>query len=50
MPKAPIAFADGSAGEYRFSELLGPRDELILENGIGAPVFSTWEGIRGRDR
>jgi type II secretory pathway pseudopilin PulG len=50
QPKGAVSFADGSAAELSWPELLGERDDLYLENGIGGPVFSTWYGIRGRDR
>jgi prepilin-type N-terminal cleavage/methylation domain-containing protein len=49
-PNAPVAFGDGSVERARWTSLLGEHDELVMENGVGAPVSTTWRGIRGRDR
>lgn len=49
-PPGPVAFADGSVGVYRWQELLEPHEPFYMENGIGAPVATTWRGVRGRDR
>lgn len=48
-PKGPVAFCDGSVGFYGWRELLPP-GEMYTENGVGAPVITTWDGFRGRDR
>lgn len=48
-PKSPIAFDDGSAGEFYWAELL-PDGKLYVENEIGTPVSKTWFGLRGSDR
>lgn len=45
----PVSFADGSAASGTMREFLDG-DPLYMEYGIGAPVGSTWFGIRGRDR
>lgn len=45
-----IAFGDGSAGVYRWGELLVNGVPTTVENSIGYPVVSTWYGLRGRDR
>lgn len=49
-PRGPVAFADGSCGVYAWPELLGDRTALYIENGVGSPVFATWQGWRGRDK
>ncbi len=46
---APISFADGSATSGVMTDFLGGSPPY-LEYGIGAPVYSTWLGVRGRDR
>ncbi len=49
-PPGPVAFADGSASiEYWMNLLPNGRFEPD-ENGIGAPVSTTWGGVKGRDR
>ncbi|MCL4222378.1 MAG: prepilin-type N-terminal cleavage/methylation domain-containing protein [Phycisphaerales bacterium] len=45
----PVSFADGSAASGTMREFLDG-DSLYMEHDIGAPVYSTWFGIRGRDR
>ena len=46
---APISFADGSATSGIMTDFLGGLPPY-LEYGIGGPVYSTWFGVRGRDR
>lgn len=48
-PRGPVAFVDGSAAAFRWTELL-PGGAFRPENGIGVPVYSTWGGCLGRDR
>jgi hypothetical protein len=45
---APVTFLDLSGGIYRPNEfdVSVPMDEV---SGIGAPIQTTWFGIRGRD-
>lgn len=45
----PVSFVDGSAVSGTMGEFLDG-DPLYMEHGIGAPVHSTWFGVRGRDR
>ncbi|KAA0213525.1 MAG: hypothetical protein DYG94_12935 [Leptolyngbya sp. PLA3] len=45
----PVSFADGSAASGTMREFLGS-SPLYMEHDIGAPVHSTWFGVRGRDR
>jgi hypothetical protein len=40
---------DGSAIRGTWEEFL-PDGELIIVDTIGFPVWTTWNGIRGRDR
>ena len=50
-PRAPVCFADNSVSPYSWPEMLIQTDGLlVIENGIGVPVQSTWNGIKGRDR
>ncbi|MCW5763664.1 MAG: type II secretion system protein [Phycisphaeraceae bacterium] len=46
---APIAFSDGSAGSGTYVDF-NEEMPLLLDEGIGMPVISTWFGVRGRDR
>lgn len=48
-PIAPVAFADTSATLGKWDEFLA-QGPLYIENSIGIPVLSTWNGCRGRDR
>lgn len=43
------AFADGSAGEYRWTDFV-PLEGMHVEMWAGIPIFSTWDGIRGKDK
>ena len=45
---APIGFGDGSVYIYSYRQLL--KQALVVENGVGYPVISTWYGCRGVDR
>jgi type II secretory pathway pseudopilin PulG len=45
----PVSFADGSAASGTMRKFLDG-DPLYMEHDIGAPVHSTWFGVRGRDR
>jgi len=46
---APVAFVDGSAIEAAWTEL-NPSGVLQIQDNVGYPVYSTWNGIEGRDR
>lgn len=46
---APVSFTDGSATSGVVADFLGGSPQYI-EYGIGGPVYSTWFGVRGRDR
>lgn len=45
----PVAFCDGSSLAGRWIDF-APYGEIVLENGFGAPAFTPWFGVRGRDR
>lgn len=45
----PVAFADASVKSGNWRDFNGDKD-LYLENQIGMPVLSTWNGVRGVDR
>ncbi len=45
----PVVFADGSAVAGHWWQF-APYGEIVLENGFGAPAFTPWFGVRGRDR
>lgn len=45
----PVAFADGSAELTTWLDLC-PSGRVYVENVIGYPVLSTWEGCLGADR
>lgn len=47
-PPGAVAFLDGSAESVAWHQLLEPSTPPIF--GIGYPVGSTWNGVRGRDR
>jgi prepilin-type N-terminal cleavage/methylation domain-containing protein len=49
MPSLPVAMVDGSIESRTFTEML-PSGVYYTENEIGVPAFSTWYGVRGRDR
>jgi type II secretory pathway pseudopilin PulG len=50
-PGAPICFGDNSVSVHRWYDLLPQTDGvLIMENGVGVPVITTWNGAKGRDR
>ncbi len=46
---APVAFFDGSAGEYAWQDFLED-GVLQIQDNVGIPVYSTWGGVLGRDR
>lgn len=48
-PSGFIAMGDGSAIRGTWEEFL-PEGEMIIVDMIGMPVWTTWNGIRGRDR
>lgn len=48
-PRSSVAFCDGSVGEYFWYQLL-PDETFYIENGLGTPVYTTWGGVKGRDR
>lgn len=47
--RGPVAFFDASAGEYAWAEL-SAGGVLTVQNNVGYPVYSTWDGLAGRDR
>jgi hypothetical protein len=47
-PLGVVAMADGSALAGEWTDFLV--GELVVVDGIGVPVKSTWDGVRGRDR
>ncbi len=47
--RAPVSFSDGSATSGTLLDFLGV-STLYMEDSIGGPVYSTWFGVRGRDR
>lgn len=49
LPESPIAFADGSTSFATWITYLEARDP-VLENWMGVPIMSTWDGSRGLDR
>lgn len=49
MPSAFVAMADGSAIRGTWQEFL-PDGEFLSVDLVGYPVFTTWGGVRGRDR
>lgn len=46
---SPVAFFDGGVVEASWVDL-SPTGDLDVENYVGYPVYSTWNGVRGRDR
>ncbi|MFO0859802.1 MAG: type II secretion system protein [Phycisphaerales bacterium] len=48
-PAGACAFADGSADEYRWSDF-STAEGLQIEMWAGVPIFTTWDGVRGKDK
>lgn len=46
----PVAWCDGSVTVQAWQDLTGNSREPPIENSIGWPVYSTWNGYLGRDR
>jgi len=47
--QSPVAFIDGSAANYAWTDLV-PGGVLQVQDNVGYPVYSTWNGVEGRDR
>jgi type II secretory pathway pseudopilin PulG len=45
----PVAFSDASVGKYTWADLT-PGGVLRVQDNVGYPVHSTWNGVLGRDR
>ena len=45
----PVAFGDASVGVYTWADLT-PGGVLRVQDNVGFPVYSTWNGVLGRDR
>ncbi len=46
---SPVAFSDGSSTSGTYRDFQGGLP-LLIDQGIGIPIISTWFGVRGIDR
>ena len=47
--RGPVAFMDESVVIGSWPDFVAV-DQLVIENEVGFPVASTWEGSHGRDK